>query len=501
MNFPSLTSFFKKKKKTLALPESLLVKKLKSITTANDLLVYENLTIYHHASSYYIPLLILDNSRGIYLFEYKDWSYDDLKNAKAEKATNQTSSTDTLAFEKSQNIIKQRFNELTHNDGVPIFNYLLMENLNAEEYEHLDISFQELLPKDKVMFSDSSHAEILQKLEHASLATSLPKAADIMGNLIVQYSIIDNNSELQLCTKEQMDFINAELNGHTTLSSPAGSGKTSAILLKAILEKLKKPEDKIIIIKPTILACDILKKRLLNTIEHAIVEIDITSIEIITPVGLLNKHLKKLAKPELHNSIYIENTLMSKKFKAAELIICDDSQLYPIDFISYLKHIQEKENLLLVSSDAEEHNYTFERSFRVEKQEVHFLQTNQHAKALQLISKLLDSNDAKDILVVSNSLSKEKLNEDLESFIKDKAVLLDSSKNLINQNIENLLLSTYSEINGINPKFIILMDVCFAPVKELEYAFGLAEESVYILYEDDCKQVNSLRKKYESTQE
>ena len=501
MNLSFLTSFFIKEKKKLLLPESLLVKKLKSITTANDLLVYENLTIYHHTSSYYIPLLILDDTRGIYLFEYKDWSYDDLKNATAQKATNQTSSTDTLAYEKSQNIIKQRFNELTHSDGVPIFNYLLMENLNAQEYEHLDISFQELLPKEKVMFSDSSHAEILQKLEHATLATTLPTAADIMGNLIVQYSIIDHNSKLQLCTEEQMNFINAEFHGHVTLSSKAGSGKTSAILLKAILEKLKKTEIKIVIIKPTILACDILKKKLLNIIEHAIVEIDITSIEIITPIGMLNKHLDKLGKDKLHNSIYIDNALMQKKFNIADLIICDDSQLYPYDFINYLKHIQEKANLLLVSSDSDEINYSFEKSFRIDDQEVYFLQTNQHAKALQLVSKLLESNDAKDILVVSNSLSKEKLNEDLESFIKDKAVLLDSSKNLINQDINNLLLSTYSEINGINSKFVILMDVCFAPPKELEYAFGLAERAVYVLYEDECEQVMSLRNSFESNQE
>ncbi len=500
MDLSFLTSFFEKKKKTLTLPESLLVKKLKSITSANDFLVYENLTIYHHASNYFIPLLILDGSRGIYLFEYKDWSYDDLKNVKAQKAKNQTSSTDTLAFEKSQNIIKQRFNELTHSDGVPIFNYLLMENLNAAEYEHLDISFQELLPKKKVMFSDSSHAEILQKLEHASLITSLPTAADIMGNLIVQYSIIDNNSKLQLCTTEQMSFINTELDTHTILSCSAGSGKTSAVLLKSILEKLKDHEIKIIIIKPTTLACDILKKRLLNIIEHAIVEIDITSIEILTPVGLLNKHLIKLGKETLGNSIYIDNILMQKKFSAANLILCDDSQLYPADFISYLKHIQEKEKLLLVSSDSEEKNYTFEKSFRSKGREIHFIQTIEHAKALQLVSKLLESNDAKDILVVSNSLSKEKLNEDLESFIKDKAVLLDSSKNLINQDIDNLLLSTYAEINGINSKFIILMDVCFAPLKELEYAFGLAESSVYVLYEESCEQVESLRTNYESNQ-
>ena len=500
MNLSFLTSFFKKEQKTLTLPESLLIKKLKSITTANHLLVYENLTIYHHASSYFIPLLILDKNRGIYLFEYKDWSYDDLKNATATKATNQTASTDTLAFEKSQNIIKQRFNELTHTDGVPIYNYLIMENLNAQEYEHLDISFQELLPKNKVMFSDSSQAEILQKLENSATPTKLPRAADIIGNLIIQYSIIDHASQLQLCTKEQIQFINSELQGHSTLYAQSGSGKTSTILLKAILEKLKNPDLKITIIKPTTLACDILKQKLLNIVEHAIVVIDITSIEIITPVGLINKHLTKLGKDLLHNSIYIDNTLMHKKFNSADLIMCDDMQLYPSDFINYLKHIQTKHKLLFVTNELDENDSSFKESFKLEKQERHFLLTNQHAKALQLVSKLLESNQPKEILVVSNSLSKEKLNEDLESFIKDKAVLLDSSKNLINQDIDNLLLATYSEINGISPKFVILMDVCFAPQKELEYAFTLAQNSVYVLYENDCEQVNSLRIKDESKQ-
>jgi len=488
MNLNFLTSFFKKEKKSLKLPESLLVKKLKSITSANGLLVYENLTIYHHTKNYFIPLLILDTSRGIYLFEYKDWSYDDLKNATAQKATNQDSSTQTVAFEKSQNIIRQRFNELTHNDGVPIFNYLLMENLNVQEYEHLDISFQELLPKDKVMFSDSTQAEILQKLEHAAFASSeLSSAADIMGSLLIQYAIIDNNTTLQLCSENQMNFINSELHGHTVLSSQAGSGKTSAILLKAILEKLQNPDLKIIILKPTTLACDILKKKLLNTIEHAIVEIDITSIEIITPTVLLNKHLAKLDLPQLHNTIFIDSILLQKKLNIAGLIIADDSQLYPENFISYLKHIQEKSKLLLVNTSSDEESFSFDKSFRLEGQEVSFLQTNQHAKALQLVSKLLDTNKTKDILVVSNSLSKEKLNDDLESFIKDKAVLLDSSKNLIDQDLDALLLSSYEDAHSIDVKFVIMMDVCETSLSQLKYAYNLARERVYILYQDKCK--------------
>ena len=146
MNLSSIFSLFKKKPKTRKLPDSLLIKKLKEVSKNNGLSIYENITIYHHTQSFFIPLLILDPTRGIYLFEYKEWSYDDLKNATVSKATNQDSSNKSLAYQKTHDFIKQKFNELTHNDGVPIYNYLLMENLNSDEYKHLDDSFKELLP-------------------------------------------------------------------------------------------------------------------------------------------------------------------------------------------------------------------------------------------------------------------------------------------------------------------------------------------------------------------
>ena len=85
MKFPFFQSLFQHyNNKTLELPESLLVKKLKQVATQNNLPIFENITIYHHNQSFFIPLIIADETRGIFLFEYKDWSYDDLKNAKIE---------------------------------------------------------------------------------------------------------------------------------------------------------------------------------------------------------------------------------------------------------------------------------------------------------------------------------------------------------------------------------------------------------------------------------
>ena len=68
------------------------------------------------------------------------------------------------------------------------------------------------------------------------------------------------------------------------------------MLLKSIVEILDEQSKKIIILKATVLACDIFKKKLLNIIEHAIIEIDLSGIEIITPIELLNRHLLKVGK-------------------------------------------------------------------------------------------------------------------------------------------------------------------------------------------------------------
>ncbi|WP_372999625.1 hypothetical protein [Sulfurimonas sp.] len=497
MNIFSFFSLFKKKQKTLKLPDSLLIKKLKEVSKNNGLSIYENITIYHHTQNFFIPLLILDPTRGIYIFEYKEWSYDDLKNATVSKAINQDSSNKSLAYQKTHDFIKQKFNELIHNDGVPIYNYLLMENLNSDEFKHLDNSFKELLPYQKVMFNDSMESDILYKLKETPLPTApMADEVHIIGNLLVQYLIFSKDKDMNLATAEQIEFIESKTNGLETLSGNAYSGKTSSILLKAILETLRNPELKIIIIEPTILSCDILKQKLLNIIEYAIIEVDITSIEIITPIDLVNKHLSKLKMPQLEIILNINDKLMHKNFNVADLIICDDSNLLSFEFINYLRHIQKNSSLILVNEYSnEDSNYRFDKSFKSTELKVFFKQANQHAKALQLISNILEKNSSKDILVVSDNLSKIKLKDDLEFFIRDEAVLLDSSSNLLSQDLDNLLLCSYSQISSMNSKFVILMDVAEASLNEIEYALNLAEESAYVLYEDESENIKTLKEK------
>lgn len=497
MNITSLTSFFKNKPEELKTLNTILIKKLKTLSEHTNLLVFNNVKIYHHASVYSIGLIVLDSLRGLYIFESKEWTYDELKNANIQKAEKQEHSQDTLAYENTQTIIKQKFNELTHNDGVPIFNYLLMENLNADEYEHLNDSFKDLLPQEKIIFSDSHEASILKKLHNAAQERDdLPSVDEIMGTLLTQYTILDTKGVMHLCTNEQRTFIDQPLEDITHLTGLHGSGKSNLLLLKAIVQLLDKKSDKILIVKPTVLACDIFRKKLLNIIEHAIVEVDLSSIEILTPVELINKHLDKLGKEHISH-ISISPKLMKKKFNVADVIMCDDSDLFPHDFIEYLSHLQNMATLVLVSTlDKGVANLT--KNFRLSDKQINFYKTNPHAKALHIISTLITQN-AQNIVIVSNSLTREKLKDDLASFVDTKPEFINSSEPLINQNFNNLLFCSYSDISELNAKHIILMDLCFTSENQIEYAFNLAQTSIDVLYEEECQEIKDLRNKYEQS--
>ncbi|MDF1876519.1 hypothetical protein JHD47_01645 [Sulfurimonas sp. SAG-AH-194-L11] len=497
MNISSLTSFFKKKPLKLTSLDTILIKRLKSLSLQTNLLVFKDVKIYHHSSVYNIGLIVLDSSRGLYLFESKEWTYDELKKADIQKAQNQENSTETLAYENTQNIIKQKFNELTHNDGVPIFNYLMMENLNVDEYQHLNDSFKSLLPKEKIIFSDSNQADILKKLQNSCQERAdLQSVDEIMGTLFIQYAILDRQKEVHLCTNEQREFIDTPLKNVTYLNGCHGSGKSNLLLLKSIVEMLDQNSKKIFILKPTILACDIFKQKLLNLIEHAIVEIDLSSIEIITPVELLNKHLLKLAK-ETISHIEVHPKLMKKYYNIADTIMCDDADLLPKEFIQYLNFIQKKSKLVLVNTLLDTQ---LNKNFKTLNREVNFHKTNPHAKTLQLISKLLREK-AKDILIISNTSSREKLQEDLTSFIEEEPDTINSSEALMNQKFNNLLFCNYSDINELNTNHIILLDLCFTSENEIEYAFNLAHSSVDVVYEEESKEIIELRNKYEQDKE
>ncbi|QOP40626.1 hypothetical protein [Sulfurimonas marina] len=501
MNF-NLFSLFQKNKSDLVVPDTILVKRIKSLAKNSDLKVFSNVDIYLHKQSYNIELMLFDETRGLYLFEIKKWSFDDLKNSVIEKAQNQEHASNTLAFDKTQELIKRKFNEINHTDGPKIYNYLLMENLSADEYEHLDDSFKTLLPKEKIIFSDSQTSDIFKKLESEEKVPLGERSRDGLETLLTQYSKLEEDGSFTLCSDQEIEFLNTPLNNFSNLSVNFQSGQTSLLLLKAIMEVFKKKHQKVIIIKATTLARDIAYKKLLDIIEHGIIEFDMNAIELLTPLELLNKHLHKLKKPMINELSEVDTTLLKKSFQIADLIICDNANLLNEQFINYLKNIQKGKTALFVNLSDEQLATQFALpSDEEQTKEYHFLQTYPLAKTMQLVQKLLQENSPNDILIVSNSQNQQKLKEDLEYFIEHNALDIEGGKTLLEQNLEELRLATYNDMFELSTKHIILLDLCEYNEKQIEYAFNLATNSAYILYDDSCSIIELLKEKYESSQE
>ena len=493
MKLPFLSQLFQPKEQKLIAIDSLLLKKIKSLVDETDLLIYADKEIFHHKNRQHIPLLIYDEKRGIYLFEIKAWNFNDFKEATISKGEALESSQNSVAFDKKREIIKQKFNELLHNDGVSVFNFLLMENLTAIEYEHLDDSLKEYLPEDKIIFSDASKSEILKKLQSVTpQESSLPSKETILGTLFVQYSIINPDGKLFLCNKKQIELIDTPIKGTHNLVAPAKSGKSYTLLLKSIKELFTGQRKKIIYIKPTLLAKDLQHKYFLEQLEHAIIDMDLMSLEIVTPIEFVNKHLIKLKMPLLENQLHIDQKLIKKPVDLAEFIICDDANLLPQEFIDYLKEFQSKKDLLLVNDPNSEPSFTFSTQYISQEVERSFYKTNPHAKALHLISSLLKRAKAEDILVISNKRSQEKLKEDLTGYIEEDSVIIDASKHLLDQNFQAVLLATYGDIIDISAKHVIMMDLCFTDVQKVKYAYAIAQKSLFVLYEEMCQEVEML---------
>lgn len=477
MKLSFLNSFFTKEKKLLLLPNSLLIKKLKELSVEQKLFIFDDVTIFHHTLKYHFPLIILDETRGLYIFEKKEWTYDDLKNATVEKAQHQQASQDTLSFQNKQDIINQKLNELTHSSNLPIYNYLLMENLNADEYEHLDISFQELMPSKKIIFSDSAKEKILQKLHNSPKSlTPLDSKNEILGNLLIQYTILDNQRDMKFCTKNQINIINHDIFGLESLHASQRSGTTSILLLKAIFHVLTHKNSQVLIIKPTILACDILKQKLLDIIEHAIIDFDILDILIVTPRELLE----------------------IKRSEIPKLILCDDANLLNNDFIHQLIEIQKESNLLLVNYKVNNQTLTLNENFTFTDKSITFHLANKIAKTLLLIAKYLKVSKADKIFVLSNANSRTKLIDDLTYFIKEDTIFLDVNEHLKLHTLNFIIFLDTPNIDELNPKHLIILDVSEKDVKQIKQSMSKAQKSVDFIYDTPTDFITTLKEAYEN---
>lgn len=500
MKLPFFNSIFKKRENFSQSSHSDLTSKLKSLTTQSQIMVFENVQIYHQSKSFTLPLVAFDPLRGIILFESKQWTFSDLKNAKITKAKHQMPSQNTLAFDNMQTQIKQKIKELTHSEPSTIYNFVLFEALDSQAYAELNDSIKEHFVFERLIFSDYDNSDIFKALQNIPTCKEKALSCDgLLSALFIQYTFLDNFKKAHFANDEQRLFLESELLKLSSLNGPALSGKSTLLLLKSIILLMSKKHDKVIILEPTLLAADLLKKRLLDMIEYSIIAFDLNSLEIITPLELLNRHLQKLKKSPSLSVEEIDNSLINKDFTIADVVMCDDTHLLPPAFVEYLKSRQHKSKLLLVQDICAD-SFTLDKNYKKERGSYYFFLTNPYAKTLQLAQSLLQESDSS-VMIISSEATKEKLREDFTGFLDKELSLIYGSNSLVVQKFSPLMLASYDDINALSAKHIIILDICTSNLQKVEYACNRASQATYLLYEEECEEIIYLKDQYESNQE
>ncbi len=238
--------------------------------------VYESIKLYCKKAKFYKNALIFQQSQqrtvndlmihpqaGIIIFNYFNYHAHDLDGVTASLAKGKKTKAD-VSSRDDKNYIEQRLDEVFHTQIAPVRSILICSNLNEEEFDALDESFHELLPKDCLIFKDTpeeAYKDIFHILPENNYDTS-----KIQQGLFSQYLVPELNI---LMSEEQEDAINTEIDGFLNIQGLPGSGKTSVLIARAIYEKMLFPEKNLIIF--TKLPCLVHKLQALifSFVEHS----------------------------------------------------------------------------------------------------------------------------------------------------------------------------------------------------------------------------------------
>ncbi|MDD2265240.1 hypothetical protein [Sulfuricurvum sp.] len=332
-----LNRFISKKSQTIATVEESNAESVtlfQSIADKANGAFFEHFKLYHQNTVTPIDLLIFLPERGVYFGEKILWTVDELKGAQIERSSKRSNKSSTTQLENTERKIHQKLNDVLSFDSTPIERFFWMPYLSEDDFDSLDSSFHELLPKGRLLFKNESKDSIEEKLKSLAPSQTEPfSLIKVIGSLTSHTLLLptEANSFGSLISEEQIQFLNTPINNSINLlSGDYGSGKSTVLLRKALLMLLDDPTQKIMIITPTKLGGELLRDELIELIDYAAVSVDIASLSFYTPAQKDSSDYKK-------------------SFQESTAILCDDTDHMEPDFIETLKKQKSSRYLVLCS--------------------------------------------------------------------------------------------------------------------------------------------------------
>lgn len=284
---------------------------------------FTDVTIFHQKEKKTLKYIMIHPQAGLVLFNFFNYSASELDGVTASPATDKTANAD-IRTSDDKSFVELRFDELFHTQVSPIRSILICPNLSEGEFDYLDDSFHQLIPKSLSLFNDSKqelYEQVVLGQEKDNYNTAKIKQA-----LFAELILPEQNS---LMSQEQQNAVFTEIGECLNIKGLPGSGKSSVLIAKALYEKMKNPSINMIIFAK--LACNIhhLQALIFQFVENSHWSLNPAEIAVST-FGSMQKRLHDKEK--------------------YDLIVCDDVNEADL---STLKKLLNRHGRLLVSSSYE----------------------------------------------------------------------------------------------------------------------------------------------------
>lgn len=406
---------------------------------------FHDFQLFHHNSITAIDNLIFLPHYGIFFGKTLEWKASELENATVERSSKQNKRPSATNLEGIEAKIRAKLEDVLSFNFTPVERFIWMKHLTETEFDALDPSFHELLPKERILFSNETVESIKTKLNAIGEYHSAPlSSVQIIGALATHAFILPTPDYPagSILSPQQNHFLSLPLiKGTTTLYGDYGSGKSLLLIRKALLMLLTNPDEKIVLIAPTLLASELLRDGFVSLIYYGALNIDLNRI-IFTYV------------PDEFDNL--------KTYQDATAIFCDDSYLMNTRFLNALKQ-KMSSKILLFSSITEnpdfQTNIHLNYSYR-NKPSLSTIHCSERGVLPTLLSELRKYTADKGkgvILILSNAAFIPLYKEPIDEYLGINSRNLTVNFSLQYQDMDGLIITTTDCLSGVSGSHIFLL--------------------------------------------
>lgn len=474
-----LFSFFSHLTSSKKRPNNLPMKSNTSVF--NPLILRENavlltdFTLFHHESHSKIDLLLFLPHHGLYLGEKLSWGLQDLKGASIKRLTHQTPKIPHTKIESTENTIYQKLQDVLSFDSTPIERIFWMQNLTKAEFETLNSSFHELLPKTRLIFKDDTAVEVRTKLHALREFQTIPfSKLKVIGSLNAHTLLLPTSTEPfgSFLSHEQQVFLDTPIRSRSILSlcAPYSSGKSTVLIRKIMSYLLFHPEETALIIIPTQLSGELLRNEFIALMEFSAVKFNLAQLHFYTPSK--------------------ENDLIdtTRFFQESSLIACDDVHLLCAQMLERLLERKGSRSLLLcgITNPLNMEVFTLSTIYR---NPVVNTVTFSHTKGalftllMGLKTHLETTSSHLIMIILPRPQMVVEYKEAIETHLQIKCRVLNNTFSLQYDNLEEITLSTPEYISGLNVPHSYLINLNSQDSLYYPLALSRASDTVTIISE------------------